>query len=147
MADGANNALPTPSLWDSIWGKSSGTQYLSNNGQVFSTAADASKASTDFITANPGLASNMVGKGLYTEAKTDGTGIMGALGSDNMKGIGTIGGLAMSGLGIWNQMNAQDQAKKQWAAENDRANKVMAMNTERYNQWKADKNRLNSEYA
>lgn len=69
------------------------------------------------------------------------------LGSDTMKGVGTLGGLAMSGLGIWNQMNAQDQAKKQWAAENDRANQVMAMNTERYNQWKTDKNRLNSEYG
>ena len=72
---------------------------------------------------------------------------MNVLGSDSMRGIGTLGGLAMSGLGIWNQMGAQKEAKKQWSAENDRANQVMAMNTERYNQWKSDRNRLNSEYA
>lgn len=147
MGYGVNNTVQTPSLWDSIWGKSAGTQYLSNNGQAFSTAADASKASMDFLTNNPGLASSMAGKGLYTETKTDSSGIMGALGSDAMKGVNTVGGLAMSGLGIWNQMSAQKQAKKQWEAENDRANQVMAMNTERYNQWKTDRNRLNSEYV
>lgn len=69
------------------------------------------------------------------------------LGSDNMKGISTIGGLGLGAFNIWNSMNAQDQAKKQWAAENARADKILGMNTERYEQWKADKSRLNSQYA
>ena len=74
-------------------------------------------------------------------------GMMDWLGSNSMRGIGILGELAMSGLGIWNQMGAQKEAKKQWSAENDRANQVMAMNSERYNQWKSDRNRLNSEYV
>lgn len=69
------------------------------------------------------------------------------LGSDNMKGISTLGGLGLGAFNIWNSMNAQDQAKKQWEAENARADKILGMNTERYEQWKADKSRLNSQYA
>lgn len=69
------------------------------------------------------------------------------LGSDNMKGISTLGGLGLGAFNIWNSMNAQDQAKEQWAAENARADKILGMNTERYEQWKADKSRLNSQYA
>lgn len=69
------------------------------------------------------------------------------LGSDNMKGVGTIGGLAMSGLGIFNTMNAQKEAKRQWEAENARADEIMAMNREKYNQYKADRDRLNTGYG
>lgn len=69
------------------------------------------------------------------------------LGSDNMKGISTIGGLGLGAFNIWNSMNTQAQAKKQWEAENVRADKILGMNTERYEQWKADKSRLNSQYA
>lgn len=69
------------------------------------------------------------------------------LGSDNMKGISTIGGLGLGAFNIWNSMNTQAQAKKQWEAENARADKILGMNTERYEQWKADKSRLNSQYA
>lgn len=69
------------------------------------------------------------------------------LGSDNMKGIGTIGGLAMSGLGIFNTMNAQKEAKRQWEAENARADEIMAMNREKYTQYKADRDRLNTGYG
>lgn len=69
------------------------------------------------------------------------------LGSDSMKGVGTLGGLGLGAFNIINSMKAQNQAKKQWEAENARADKILGMNTERYEQWKADKNRLNSQYA
>ena len=42
---------------------------------------------------------------------------------------------------------ALDQAKSQWEAENARADKILAMNTEKYNQYKADRDRLNSQYS
>ena len=69
------------------------------------------------------------------------------LSSDTMKGVGTIGGLAMSGLGALNTMKAQKQVKQQWEAENARANEIMAMNREKYNQFKADRSKLNSQYV
>lgn len=75
------------------------------------------------------------------------TGMFDWLGSDNMKGVGTIGGLAMSGLGLWNAMGAQKEAKRQWEAENARADEIMAMNREKYNQYKADRDRLNTGYG
>lgn len=66
--------------------------------------------------------------------------------SDTMKSIGTIGGLATSGLGALNQRKAQKHVKRLGEAENDRANKIMAMNTEKYNQYKADKSSLQAAY-
>ena len=86
------------------------------------------------------------GSNTFTNTTTE-PGMFDWLGSDNMKGISTIGGLGLGAFNIWNSMNAQDQAKKQWAAENARADKILGMNTERYEQWKADKSRLNSQYA
>ena len=69
------------------------------------------------------------------------------LGSDAMKGVGTIAGMGFGLANIFNSMSAQKQAKKQWEAENARANELMAMNREKYNTYKADKARLNSQYA
>ena len=69
------------------------------------------------------------------------------LGSDSMKGVGTVAGIGMGLANIFNSMSAQKQAKKQWEAENARANELMAMNREKYNTYKADKARLNSQYA
>ena len=69
------------------------------------------------------------------------------LGSDAMKGVGTVAGMGFGLANIFNSMNAQKQAKKQWEAENARANELMAMNREKYNTYKADKARLNSQYA
>ena len=123
------------------------TKFNDISGNVFDTSKAAADSSMQFLQNNPGLGANLAGKGLFTEQKVEGTGILGGLGSDSMKGVGTLGGLAMSGLGIWNTMNAQEQAKKQWEAENARANQVMAMNTEKYNQYKADKTRLNAGYG
>ena len=69
------------------------------------------------------------------------------LGSDAMKGVGTVAGMGFGLANIFNSMSAQKQAKKQWEAENARANELMAMNREKYNTYKADKARLNSQYA
>lgn len=69
------------------------------------------------------------------------------LGSDSMKGVGTVAGIGMGLANIFNSMSAQKQAKKQWEAENARANELMAMNKEKYDTYKADKARLNSQYA
>ena len=69
------------------------------------------------------------------------------LGSDAMKGVGTIAGMGFGLANIFNSMRAQKQAKKQWEAENARADELMAMNKEKYNTYKADKARLNSQYV
>lgn len=69
------------------------------------------------------------------------------LGSDGAKNAIGLGGLAMSGLSAFNAYKAGKQAKKQWEAENARANEIMAMNREKYQTYKADKARLNSGYS
>ena len=69
------------------------------------------------------------------------------LGGDTMKGLGTVAGIGTDIFGIMNTMKSQKQAKKQWEAENSRANEIMAMNREKYDTYKADKTRLNSQYA
>lgn len=69
------------------------------------------------------------------------------LGSDSMKGLGTIAGIGTDIWGISNTLKSQKQAKKQWEAENARANEIMAMNREKYDTYKADKTRLNSQYV
>ena len=46
-----------------------------------------------------------------------------------------------------NSKKALKQAEKAWEAENNRANEIMAMNREKYNIYKADKARLNSQYV
>lgn len=69
------------------------------------------------------------------------------LGSDSMKGLGTIAGIGTDLWGISNTLKSQKQAKKQWEAENARANEIMAMNREKYDTYKADKTRLNSQYV
>lgn len=69
------------------------------------------------------------------------------LGSDSTKNAIGLGGLAMSGLSAFNAYNAGKLAKKQWEAENARANEIMAMNREKYQTYKADKARLNSGYS
>ena len=78
---------------------------------------------------------------------SSGTGLANFLSSDYLKGAGAISGI---GSGIFNIMNAKKalkQAERQWEAENNRANEIMAMNREKYNTYKADKARLNSQYV
>ena len=83
---------------------------------------------------------------LKTGADTGG-GFMSFLGSDTAKNAIGIGGLALSGFGAYNTYKAGKQAKKQWEAENARANEIMAMNREKYNTYKADKAKLNAGYS
>lgn len=83
---------------------------------------------------------------LKTGADTGG-GFMNFLGSDSAKNAIGIGGLAMSGLGVLNTYNAGKQAKKQWEAENARANEIMAMNREKYDTYKADRERISKAYG
>ena len=74
-------------------------------------------------------------------------GFMGWMGTDSAKNAIGIGGLALSGFGALNTYKAGKQAKKQWEAENARANEIMAMNREKYNTFKADKAKLNAGYS
>ena len=66
---------------------------------------------------------------------------------DTIKGLGTGIGIFTDLWGINNQRKALKQAERQWEAENARANEIMAMNKEKYETYKADKARLNSQYA
>ena len=74
-------------------------------------------------------------------------GFMGWLGTDSAKNAIGLGGLAFTGFGAVNNYKAGQQAKKQWEAENARANEIMAMNREKYATYKADRDRLNSGYS
>ena len=77
-----------------------------------------------------------------------GSGLLGAW--DDMGGLGGVTdtiGLGFKGLAIDNQNKALKQAEKAWEAENARANEIMAMKKEQYDTFKADKAKLNSEYA
>ena len=76
-----------------------------------------------------------------------GGGFMDWMGTDTAKNTIGLGGLAMSGFGALNSYKAGQQAKKQWEAENARANEIMAMNREKYATYKADKEKLNSGYS
>lgn len=69
------------------------------------------------------------------------------MGSDSAKNAMGVGGLALSAFGALNDYKAMKQAKKQWEAENARANEIMAMNREKYNTYKADKAKLNAGYS
>ena len=84
---------------------------------------------------------------LNTGTNPSGGGFMDFLGSDGTKNAIGIGGLALSGFGALNSYKAGKQAKKQWEAENARANEIMAMNREKYQTYKADKARLNAGYS
>lgn len=94
----------------------------------------------DFNTWKSSMGIGDVDKGLWGKT-TD------FLGSDTMKGLGTIGSLGLGAFNIMNTRDAQKQAKRMWEAENARANELMAMNKEKYETYKADKARLNSQYA
>ena len=90
---------------------------------------------------------NEAGKVGNTGGADTGGGFMDFLGSDTAKNAIGIGGLALSGFGALNTYKAGKQAKKQWEAENARANEIMAMNREKYNTYKADKAKLNAGYS
>ena len=91
-----------------------------------------------------GTSSNVGGAG---KKYSDGSGFMDWVGSDSAKNAIGVGGLALSGFEAYNAYKAGKQAKKQWEAENARANEIMAMNREKYNTYKADKAKLNAGYS
>lgn len=132
------------SFLDSLFGTSSnaggaGTRFSDGMGNLYSSAAEANKMQANFSMDDIVTPINKMGS-------TDG-GFMDWLGSDSAKNVIGIGGLALSGLGAINTHKAMKQAKRQWEAENARANELMAMNREKYNTYKADKAKLNAGYS
>ena len=75
-----------------------------------------------------------------------GSGFMDWMGTDSAKNTLGLGSLGLGVFNIFNTRSAQKQAKKMWEAENARANELMAMNKEKYETYKADKAKLNSQY-
>ena len=132
------------SFLESLFGTSSnaggaGTQFSDGMGNLYGSAAEANKMQANFSMDDIVTPINNTGS-------TDG-GFMNFLGSDSAKNAIGIGGLALSGFGALNTYKAGKQAKKQWEAENARANEIMAMNREKYNTYKADKAKLNTGYS
>ena len=117
--------------------------YVASNGSnsyTYGNAADAASALDDL---NFGI--GQTGGGSSGEGF--GAGLANFLSSDSLKGAGTIAGIGSGIFNIMNSKKALKQAERQWEAENNRANEIMAMNREKYNTYKADKARLNSQYV
>lgn len=117
----------------------SGTKFSDGYGNLYSSAAEANKMQADFSMDDIITPAN--------KTTDTGGGFMEWLGSDSAKNAIGTGGLALSAFGALNNYKAGKQAKKQWEAENARANEIMAMNREKYQTYKADKARLNSGYS
>ena len=132
------------SFLESLFGTSSnvggvGTKFSDGMGNLYGSAAEANKMQADFSMDD-----------IVTPINNTGSpegGFMNWLGTDTAKNAIGIGGLALSGFGAYNTYKAGKQAKKQWEAENARANEIMAMNREKYNTYKADKAKLNAGYS
>lgn len=132
------------SFLDSLFGTSSnaggvGTRFSDGAGNLYGSAAEANKMQANFSMDDIVTPINNTG--------STGGGFMDWMGTDTAKNAIGVGGLALSGFGALNAYKAGKQAKKQWEAENARANEIMAMNREKYNTYKADKARLNSGYS
>ena len=120
-----------------------GSYVVSNgsNSYTYGNAADAASALDDL---NFGIGQTGVGG---SSGEGFGAGLANFLSSDSLKGAGAIAGIGSGIFNIINSNKALKQAKKAWEAENARANEIMAMNREKYNTYKADKARLNSQYV
>ena len=132
------------SFLESLFGTSSnaggaGTQFSDGMGNLYGSAAEANKMQANFSMDDIVTPINNTG--------STGGGFMNWLGTDSAKNAIGTGGLALSGFGALNTYKAGKQAKKQWEAENARANEIMAMNREKYNTYKADKAKLNAGYS
>ena len=121
-------------------GNGSYTASNGSNSYTYGNAADAASALDDL---NFGI--GQTGGGSSGEGF--GAGLANFLSSDYLKGIGTIAGIGSGIFNIMNSKKALKQAERAWEAENARANEIMAMNREKYNTYKADKARLNSQYV
>ena len=116
--------------------------YVASNGSnsyTYGNAMDAA-AGLDDLNFGTSQAGSTAGGGL-------GSGLSGFISSDYLKGAGAIAGIGSGIFNIINSNKALKQAEKAWEAENKRANEIMAMNREKYNTYKADKARLNSQYV
>ena len=121
-------------------GNGSYTASNGSNSYTYGNAADAASALDDL---NFGI--GQTGGGSSGEGF--GAGLANFLSSDSLKGAGAIAGIGSGIFNIMNSKKALKQAEKAWEAENARANEIMAMNREKYNTYKADKARLNSQYV
>ena len=121
-------------------GNGSYTASNGSNSYTYGNAADAASALDDL---NFGI--GQTGGGSSGEGF--GAGLANFLSSDSLKGAGAIAGIGSGIFNIMNSKKALKQAEKAWEAENARANEIMAMNREKYNTYKADKSRLNSQYV
>ena len=124
-------------------GNNGNGSYVASNGSnsyTYGNAADAASALDDL---NFGV--GQTGGGSSGEGF--GAGLANFLSSDSLKGAGAIAGIGSGIFNIMNSKKALKQAEKAWEAENNRANEIMAMNREKYNTYKADKARLNSQYV
>ena len=124
-------------------GNSGNGSYVASNGSnsyTYGNAADAASALDDL---NFGIGQTVGG----SSGEGFGAGLANFLSSDSLKGAGAIAGIGSGIFNIMNSKKALKQAEKAWEAENNRANEIMAMNREKYNTYKADKARLNSQYV
>ena len=134
-------------------GNNGGLAYtLSNNGNGSYTASNGSNSYTygnaaDAASALDDLNFGIGQTGGGSSGEGFGAGLANFLSSDSLKGAGAIAGIGSGIFNIMNSKKALKQAEKAWEAENARANEIMAMNREKYNTYKADKARLNSQYV
>lgn len=125
-------------------GNSGNGSYVASNGSnsyTYGNAADAASALDDL---NFGIGQT---GGVGSSGEGFGAGLANFLSSDSLKGAGAITGIGSGIFNIMNSKKALKQAEKAWEAENNRANEIMAMNREKYNTYKADKAKLNSQYV
>ena len=126
-------------------GNNGNGSYIASNGSnsyTYGNAADAASALDDL---NFGI--GQTGGGVGSSGEGFGAGLADFPSGDSLKGVGTIAGIGSGIFNIMNSKKALKQAERQWEAENARANEIMAMNREKYNTYKADKARLNSQYV
>ena len=125
-------------------GNNGNGSYIASNGSnsyTYGNAADAASALDDL---NFGIGQT---GGVGSSGEGFGAGLADFLSGDSLKGVGTIAGVGSGIFNIMNSKKALKQAEKAWEAENARANEIMAMNREKYNTYKADKAKLNSQYV
>ena len=112
--------------------------YVASNGSNSYTYGNATDAASALADLNFGVGQT-VGGG---SGNWLGSGLSGYL-----SGASAIAGIGSDIFNIINSRKALKQAERAWEAENARANEIMAMNREKYNTYKKDKARLNSQYA
>ena len=122
-------------------GNGSYTASNGSNSYTYGNAVDAASALDDL---NFGIGQT---GGVGSSGEGFGAGLANFLSSDYLKGAGAIAGIGSGIFNIMNSKKALKQAEKAWEAENNRANEIMAMNREKYNTYKADKAKLNSQYV